>query len=65
VTGEQVTAQFRPDGKGPWKDLGTCDSPGKGPAKVSLQAYNGPADAEHWARFKGFRIIALEPRSPR
>ncbi len=54
--GDQITGQFRPNGKGEWQNVGTCPSPGKGRAGVSLQAYNGPADAEHWARFSGFRI---------
>ncbi len=62
ATGDQITGQFRPEGKGEWKDVGTCDSPGKGRAKVSLQAYNGPRDAERWARFSGFRILV--PKAP-
>lgn len=61
VSGEKITGRFRVDGKSAWKDAGTCDLPaGNGP-KVSLQTYNGPADAEHWARFAGFRILRLAP----
>jgi len=57
IGAEKIVGQYRPDGKTAWKDAGTCDPPpGNGP-KISLQTYNGPADAEHWARFTGLRIL--------
>jgi hypothetical protein len=27
--------------------------------QVSIQCYNGPANAEHWMRFSDFRILKL------
>jgi regulation of enolase protein 1 (concanavalin A-like superfamily) len=58
VKGNQIRGQFRaPDAK-EWRDAGQCDlpAPANGVAKISLQFYQGPADAEHWARVTGFRV---------
>jgi regulation of enolase protein 1 (concanavalin A-like superfamily) len=58
VKGNQIRGQFRaPDAK-EWRDAGQCDlpAPTNGGAKISLQFYQGPANAEHWARVTGFRI---------
>jgi regulation of enolase protein 1 (concanavalin A-like superfamily) len=58
VKGNRVRGQFRtPDAKD-WRDAGECDSPAPidSKPKVSLQFYQGPANAEHWARVTGFRI---------
>jgi len=56
ISGDQITGQYRPDEKGPWKKAGTCDSPRNGPARVSLHTYNGRPNSTNWARFSGFRI---------
>lgn len=61
LSGQQIVGQFRGHGKGGWKDAGTCDLPPGNQPKVSLQTYNGPAEAEHWARFTGFRILRPAP----
>jgi regulation of enolase protein 1 (concanavalin A-like superfamily) len=57
VNGKRIRGQFKtPEGK--WRDVGECDVPvlkGK-PPQVSLQFYQGPKDAEHWARVSDFTI---------
>ena len=54
--GNRIRGQFRTPGSENWKDAGECDLPVRGPAKVSLQCYQGPALTEHWARITEFRI---------
>jgi regulation of enolase protein 1 (concanavalin A-like superfamily) len=56
VAGDQLRGQYRPAGEKDWKDAGACTLPAKGEPKVSLQAYQGPANLERWARFNAFRI---------
>jgi len=41
---------------GSWREVGTCDMPAKGLPNISMQFYQGPADAEHWARVSEFVI---------
>ena len=55
--GNMLTGEYRIGGSGEWKTAGECDLPVKGDAKISFQTYQGPADAEHWARLSGFRLI--------
>lgn len=58
VKDNRIRGQFRtPDAK-EWRDAGECDlpAPAEGKAHISLQFYQGPADAEHWARVNEFRI---------
>ena len=57
--GEQFTMQFRPDGKGEFKTVGTRTLPVAPDEQISIQCYNGPADEEHWMRFDDFRILEL------
>ena len=60
VKGNRIRGQFRaPDAKD-WRDAGQCDLPGNGGAKISLQFYQGPAQAEHWARVTEFRVRRKE-----
>lgn len=59
VTADGFTAQFRPEGKGEFKTVAAGALPAGGKDKVSIQCYNGPADAEHWIRFDDFRITPL------
>ena len=56
VNTNRIRGQFRPDGATDWRDAGNCDLPAKGAAKIAIQAYQGPANAEHWARVTEFRI---------
>ncbi len=59
VTADGWTAQYRPDGKGEFQTAAKGKLPPPGDDRVSIQCYNGPADAEHWIRFDDFRIIQL------
>ena len=56
VSGNRIRGQFRPAGSETWRTAGECDLPVHGPAKVSLQFYQGPAKVERWARISEFRI---------
>jgi len=59
VRENRVRCQFRAVGSAAWHDAGECDLPAHGPAKISLQCYQGPAGVEHWARLTEFRIRRL------
>jgi hypothetical protein len=60
VDGAQWTAQFREDPKAEYQTAGTGElPPPDGDDQISIQCYNGPADAEHWMRFDDFRIVKL------
>ena len=59
VTADSWTAQYRPDAKGEFQTAATGKLPAPDKDEVSIQCYNGPADAEHWIRFDDFRIIDL------
>jgi len=58
VKGNRIRGQFRALGAKDWRDAGECDLPSPPDSKpnVSLQFYQGPATAEHWARVTGFRV---------
>ncbi|MBI4662939.1 MAG: DUF1349 domain-containing protein [Verrucomicrobia bacterium] len=56
VKGDRLRGQFRTPDSENWREAGECDLPGKGPAKISLQFYQGPAQTEHWARVTDFRV---------
>jgi len=56
VSGNHIHGQFRTPDSGNWQEAGECDLPAQGTPKVSLQCYQGPADAAHWARITNFRI---------
>src|SRR5881296_3625975 len=61
VKGKTVRGQFRPAAAKEWRDAGECDLPvpADSNAKISLQFYQGPATAEHWARITEFRVMRL------
>ena len=56
VTSNLIRGQFRTPDSDEWREAGECDLPVHGPPKVSLQCYQGPADAMHWACLAGFCI---------
>jgi regulation of enolase protein 1 (concanavalin A-like superfamily) len=58
VMGNRIRGQFRETSAAEWREAGECDLPAPGgtKAKISLQFYQGPANAEHWARVTEFRI---------
>lgn len=64
VKGNSVRGEFRPAGSGDWQAVGECDLPAPADAKpkISLQFYQGSADAEHWARVTEFRVRRLTLR---
>ncbi len=60
--GNQIRGQFRlPDAKD-WREVGECSlpAPKDGVARLSLQFYQGPSEAEHWARVGEFRVLRWE-----
>jgi len=59
VNGNKYTAQFRPNATGEYRDVQSGSLPPPRDDQISIQCYNGPADAEHWIRFEGFRIVRL------
>lgn len=57
VTGNEITGLYRQNTNS-WKSAGSCSMPalpGIDP-RLSLQFYQGPANAEHWARVKRLSI---------
>lgn len=56
---EELVFQFRPDGKGEFRTVGVKPLPAAANEQISIQCYQGPADAEHWMRFDDFRLIEL------
>jgi len=59
VTADSFTAQYRPDAKGEFQTTSTGKLPPPADDQVSIQCYNGPADADHWIRFDDFRILQM------
>lgn len=64
VSGKRIRGMFLPKGAEQWQEVGECDLP-SAPAgskpQLSLQFYQGPADAEHWVRVSEFRVRQLSP----
>jgi len=58
VEGNRIRGQFRTPDVKEWRDAGECDLPAPTDTKpkISLQFYQGPAKAEHWAGVTEFRI---------
>jgi regulation of enolase protein 1 (concanavalin A-like superfamily) len=59
VDGAAIRGSFRPAGSTGWHEAGTCDPPARGLPKLSLQCYQGPAQAEHWATISNVVVRAL------
>lgn len=57
-----VRGEYRTPAMEDYAKAGECDLPGSGPFKASLQAYQGPEGAEHWARITWFELRG-EPNS--
>lgn len=60
VRGTQLQGEFREAPAQEWRPAGACELPVNGAPKASIQAYQGPPDAEHWARITRFRIERSE-----
>ncbi len=56
VTKDKYTAQFQPNANGDFKTEASGNLAPGAEEQISIQCYNGPANAEHWMRFDDFRI---------
>jgi len=65
VKGNHIRGQFQTPGSYTWQTAGECDLPVVAEIKpsISLQFYQGPADAEHWARVSEFRIQRADTKN--
>ncbi|MBM3215982.1 hypothetical protein FJZ36_13815 [Candidatus Poribacteria bacterium] len=59
VTASTWTALFRPEGESEYQEAAKGELPAPRNDQVSIQCYNGPADAEHWIRFEDFAVLRL------
>jgi hypothetical protein len=59
VGNDQIRGQFRATEAQDWREVGACSPPTSAnqKAKISLQFYQGPENAEHWARVTRFQIL--------
>ncbi len=59
VRGSELRGQFRTPHASQWREVGRCNLPASTnfSAKVSLQFYQGPKEAAHWARVTDFRML--------
>ncbi len=59
VRKDQIRGQFRATGAQDWREVGVCSlpAPANQKDKISLQFYQGPEHAEHWARVGGFEVL--------
>jgi hypothetical protein len=60
VTKDRYTAQFQPNAKGDFKTVASGTLAPGAEEQVSIQCYNGPANAEHWMRFDDFQIAEVK-----
>jgi regulation of enolase protein 1 (concanavalin A-like superfamily) len=60
VDGGIVRGSFRAAGVKERRDAGSCELPGRGAPKLSIQCYQGPPGAEHWARIANVTVRALD-----
>ncbi|MCA9102104.1 MAG: hypothetical protein KDA63_13165 [Planctomycetales bacterium] len=58
VRGDEWTARYRENAEDAYLTADSGNLP-RGNDQISIQCYEGPADAEHWIRFEDFRIIEL------
>lgn len=56
VTNKVVRGAFRPSRPNAWREAGWCDLPIHGEPHVTIQCYQGPRQAAHWARISDFQI---------
>ncbi len=59
IDGDRWTGQYRADDTHEFETVGTATLPKADEDQVSIQCYQGPADAAHWIRFDDFRIWKL------
>ena len=61
VTNKTIHGSFRPAASKGWRHAGSCDLPVRGEPHIAIQCYQGPANAEHWARLANFELHATRP----
>ena len=61
VADRQIRGQYLPAGAENWLEAGAGEvpAPARGQARISLHCYQGPPDAQHWARFNELRVMRL------
>ena len=62
VRANELRGQFRTPKDTEWRDAGTSDwpAPVDGKPKISLQFYQGPTNAAHWALVSDFKILVRD-----
>jgi len=55
-----LRGSFRAVGAKEWHEAGSCELPARGAPKLAIQCYQGPAQAEHWARISTVTIRTLD-----
>jgi hypothetical protein len=62
VEAGEIQGAFRLPGTPEWQVAGKCSlpAPADGLPRLALQFYQGPADAEHWARVTDFRVVRAQ-----
>jgi regulation of enolase protein 1 (concanavalin A-like superfamily) len=56
VDGKMV-GQFRTADDGAWQVVGECAPVEKGDVQLGVYTHGGPADEEHWAELRDFRVL--------
>lgn len=61
VIGNEIRGEYWAEGATSWTEAGRCPLPRPpgGRPMISIHAYNGPPDTEHWARVTEFKIVRL------
>lgn len=56
VRSDALEGHYRASDTETWQMAGQCELPVNGEPKISLQAYQGPEDKEHWGRISKFKL---------
>lgn len=56
VAGSEIEGAYRTPAMDEWKTAGRCALPGKASPRITIQCYQGPKDAAHWAKIQEFRM---------
>ena len=60
IDGGNIRGSFRAADTMEWREAGACDLPAQGAPKLAIQCYQGPTDAEHWARIANLKVRGLD-----
>lgn len=55
--GGTMVGQFRTSDEDAWQTVGECAPVEKGDVRLGLYTHGGPADEEHWAELRDYRIL--------